>query len=261
MADGWVSVHRTLQDHWLWEDKPFSKGQAWIDLLMLANHEDSKFLLGNQLVEAKRGDVITSEVKLMDRWGWSNTKVRNFITLLEKDSMIIKKTDSKKSVLTLTNYSVWQDSKSEKKVKKKCDKSALEVEGKCDKSAIKVQEHTINNSNNSNNSNNVNNSNKDIYVDHKFKPPTLDEVKRYCLERKNNVDAEKWHNFYSSKGWMVGKNKMKDWRAAVRTWERGDKQQATPRVDKDFVPKRSIQDDVTAQWLAMHEEAERNGQS
>jgi len=149
MAEGWVSVHRTIQDHWLWEDKPFSKGQAWIDLLMLANHEDSKFLLGNQLVEAKRGDVITSEIKLMARWGWSNTKVRTFISLLEKDSMLIKKTDSKKSVLTLTNYSVWQDSKSEKKVQQKCIRSALEV-----------QKNTINNSNNSNNSNNVNNSNK-----------------------------------------------------------------------------------------------------
>lgn len=53
-----------------------------------------------------------------------------------------------------------------------------------------------------------------------FHPPTLDEVKEYCIERNNNVDYEKWFNFYESKGWMVGKNKMKDWKAAVRTWER-----------------------------------------
>lgn len=54
----------------------------------------------------------------------------------------------------------------------------------------------------------------------KFTPPILDEVKAYCLERKNNVDAERFVNFYASKGWMVGKNKMRDWRACVRTWER-----------------------------------------
>lgn len=52
-----------------------------------------------------------------------------------------------------------------------------------------------------------------------FVPPTLDEIKTYCLERKNNVNADKWLSFYESKGWMVGKNKMKDWKAAIRTWE------------------------------------------
>ena len=66
---GWVSIHRSLQSHWLWVDKPFSKGQAWIDILLLANHQDNKFLLGNELVEVKQGNFITSEVKLMDRWG------------------------------------------------------------------------------------------------------------------------------------------------------------------------------------------------
>lgn len=53
----------------------------------------------------------------------------------------------------------------------------------------------------------------------KFKTPTPDQVKAYCLERNNGVDFDKWFNFYSAKGWMVGKNKMKDWKAAVRTWE------------------------------------------
>lgn len=56
----------------------------------------------------------------------------------------------------------------------------------------------------------------------RFTPPTLDEVKDYCFERGNNVDAEKWYDYYSSNGWKVGKNPMKDWRAAVRTWERSD---------------------------------------
>lgn len=54
----------------------------------------------------------------------------------------------------------------------------------------------------------------------RFTPPTLEDVKSYCLERKNKVDAEKWFDFYQSKGWMVGKNKMKDWKAAIRTWEK-----------------------------------------
>jgi hypothetical protein len=54
----------------------------------------------------------------------------------------------------------------------------------------------------------------------RFAPPTIDEVKEYCRERKNGVDAERFIDYYTSNGWLVGKNKMKDWKAAVRTWER-----------------------------------------
>lgn len=57
----------------------------------------------------------------------------------------------------------------------------------------------------------------------RFTPPTIEEVKAYCQERGNSVDAQRFVDFYSSKGWKVGNSPMKDWRAAVRTWERDDK--------------------------------------
>lgn len=56
-----------------------------------------------------------------------------------------------------------------------------------------------------------------------FIPPTVEEVSTYCTERGNSIDPEAFVDFYASKGWMIGKNKMKDWKAAVRTWEQGDK--------------------------------------
>lgn len=75
-----------------------------------------------------------------------------------------------------------------------------------------------------------------------FKPPALEEVKRYCRERDNCVDPEAFVDFYESKGWFVGKNKMKSWKAAVRTWERHDgrekpmKQSDRDRLDKYDIP-------------------------
>lgn len=78
----------------------------------------------------------------------------------------------------------------------------------------KVKDNNINNNNTSNNI-------KEIYKE-KFIKPSLEEVKEYCLERNNNVDAERFIDFYESKGWMIGKSKMKDWRASVRTWEKKD---------------------------------------
>ena len=56
----------------------------------------------------------------------------------------------------------------------------------------------------------------------RFTPPTIEEVKAYCFERGNSVDAQAFIDFYESKGWKIGKDQMKDWKAAVRTWERRD---------------------------------------
>lgn len=61
---------------------------------------------------------------------------------------------------------------------------------------------------------------KDKEREYGFRPPSIDEVRRYCLERGNNINPEQFIDFYSAKGWFVGKNKMKDWQAAIRTWER-----------------------------------------
>lgn len=58
----------------------------------------------------------------------------------------------------------------------------------------------------------------------KFVPPTLAEVEAYCIERKNGINAKKWWNFYSAKGWKIGKEVMKSWKSAVHTWEPEDGQ-------------------------------------
>lgn len=69
----------------------------------------------------------------------------------------------------------------------------------------------------------------------RFIKPSLDEVKAYCQERQNNVDAERFVNYYEANGWKVGKNSMKDWKAAVRTWERNGYDNK-PEADKSSVP-------------------------
>lgn len=68
-----------------------------------------------------------------------------------------------------------------------------------------------------------------------FRVPTLEEVKAYCDERRNGIDPQRFIDFYESKGWMIGKNRMKDWKAAVRTWEKNRK--ADNRNGKPDKPK------------------------
>ena len=66
----------------------------------------------------------------------------------------------------------------------------------------------------------------------RFSPPSVDQVQAYCEERGNNVDPQRFVDFYSTKGWMVGKNKMKDWKAAVRTWEQRGNDSPRPQQQK-----------------------------
>lgn len=63
----------------------------------------------------------------------------------------------------------------------------------------------------------------------RFTPPTVDDVATYCTERHNGVDAQRFVDYYTANGWKVGKNSMKDWRAAVRTWERNTQSAAAPQ--------------------------------
>ena len=87
-----------------------------------------------------------------------------------------------------------------------------------------------------------------------FKPPTLQEVEEYCKERNNNVNPQRFIDFYTSKGWMVGKNKMKDWKACVRTWEQLDKNNNTskPYTKKNNfkLSDRSVYDDMLKQEMS-----------
>ena len=66
----------------------------------------------------------------------------------------------------------------------------------------------------------------------RFTPPTLEDVEGYCIERNNNVDAQRFIDYYTSNGWKVGKNPMKDWKATVRNWERTGTDKPTPKADK-----------------------------
>lgn len=113
---GWVKLHRKIQDHWIYQEKRiFSRYEAWLDLIMLANHKDNKSLIDGELITVKKGSFITSKRRLCGRWDWSNTKVDNFLKLLEQDEMITYESDTKKTVITIANYDVYHDKDIEKR--------------------------------------------------------------------------------------------------------------------------------------------------
>jgi hypothetical protein len=214
---GYISLHRKVMKNFLFREKRvFSKFEAWIYILMNANHTDVQILLGNQLIDVKKGSFITSEIKLMEEFLWSKSKLRTFLSLLESQSMIEKVSDTKKTTLTVVKYSDYQDLQTTKKPQKDRQQTTKELR--------KDTNNNENNDNNVNNDNNIelNNSMNIVEKSKIFLKPTLLEVSEYCIERKNNVNPNHFIDFYQSNGWMVGRNKMKDWKATVRTWEKNN---------------------------------------
>lgn len=80
--------------------------------------------------------------------------------------------------------------------------------------------------------NSLEKDNKRSAQNKRFVPPTVDEVRAYCKERGNNIDAESFVDYYTSTGWLVGKKPMKDWKASVRTWERNERKPANKTSEK-----------------------------
>lgn len=107
--EGWIKIHRKIQDNWLWQEKrKFSKFEAWMSLLLKANHTKNKILVGNEIIEIQAGSFITSELKLSQEWGWSRNTVRNFLTLLEMDNMVKKNCTTKYTIVSIENWALYQ---------------------------------------------------------------------------------------------------------------------------------------------------------
>ena len=109
---GWISIYRQIQDNWIWESKePFDKRSAWIDLLLMVNHDKQKIKFDNELIEVEKGQTITSIKHLAEKWKWSRHKVSDFLNLLEQDTMLVQVRDNKKTLISIENYEKFQTQK------------------------------------------------------------------------------------------------------------------------------------------------------
>ena len=110
MSKGWIKLHRSLQDCVIWAgNEPYDRRSAWVDLLLLANHEDKEILFDYKPLTIMRGQYLTSVRQLGERWSWSKNRVLKYLKLLESLKMIQRESDTKRTLLTIVNYSVYQD--------------------------------------------------------------------------------------------------------------------------------------------------------
>ena len=149
---GWISIHRKILEHWIWTAKPYSKGQAWLDLLLKASHEKTDFLYSESLIHLNRGQVVVSHRKLSETWGWSKDKVSRFLTLLKNEGMVKIEVRHGVSIITICEYTKYQDDKKHNNDSgKDSDKDASKDSDKdTDKDTDKDKYNNINNINKNN---------------------------------------------------------------------------------------------------------------
>ncbi|HEE0046406.1 TPA: DnaD domain-containing protein [Staphylococcus aureus] len=195
---GWISIDRSIQNHWLFKEKrTFSKFEAWIYLLMEANHSKAKVPIGNQIVTVERGQRLTSILTLSDLFNWSRFKVKTFLDLLESDGMLEVKTTSKYTLITIVNYDFYQSEQGRNQHQNDIKPTSKQHQSNINPTSKQHQTNTNNNDNKDNNEKNVNNEKKkttafDFFQDNGFGFITsynLDDL-NYYLDSFENDSGE-----------------------------------------------------------------------
>lgn len=194
---GWISIDRSIQNHWLFKEKrTFSKFEAWIYLLMEANHSKAKVPIGNQIVTVERGQRLTLILTLSDLFNWSRFKVKTFLDLLESDGMLEVKTTSKYTLITIVNYDFYQSEQGRNQHQNDIKPTSKQHQSNINPTSKQHQTNTNNNDNKDNNEKNVNNEKKkaaafDFFQDNGFgfiTPYNLDDLNYYLDSFENDSD-------------------------------------------------------------------------
>jgi hypothetical protein len=178
---GWIKLHRQILEwEWYSDNNCF---RLFLHLLLKANHKEKRF----KGIELKVGSIVTSRDLLARETGLTSQQIRTALTKLISTNEITNVTSSQGTIIQIVNYEKYQVPTNE----------------------ITNEQPT---------SNQQSTTNNNVKKEKKFIIPTFNDVLEYCMQNNLDVDGVKFINFYESKGWMVGKNKMKDWKAAIRTW-------------------------------------------
>jgi len=114
MNEGWIKLFRQLRDHCLWIGERFSKGQAFVDLLLMAGYADREVMMGTTVVPVKRGEILTSQVRLAERWQWNRRTVARFLAGLQLLNMVrirsSKGTETGFTLISIVNWDIYQGS-------------------------------------------------------------------------------------------------------------------------------------------------------
>jgi len=227
MNEGYILLHRKIIKEWEWYSN-INDRLVFIHCLLSANWKDGWF----EGIKIPRGSFVSGRKKLSKEIGISEQQLRTSINHLKSTNNITIESHNKYSIITINNYDKYQV------INQQDNQQSTNNQPASNHNIIKEIKEI----------NNKESISKDI-PKKVFIKPSIKEISDYCRERNNNVNPNKFYDFYESKNWMIGKNKMKDWKACVRTWEQHDKKNISdisklPEwFDKDFKERERTDDE------------------
>lgn len=207
--EGYIKLYRRMMKWGWYTDTPTKC--VFLHLLFLACYEPCYF----KGVHLEPGQAVSSIRQIATDTGLTVKQVRTAINHLKETQEVAQSPYGKFSVFTVNNYNDYQCTGTDEG-KQRAQKGHSEGTLPNIKKNKEVKNTPYN----------PPQGDEGVSVPKRFVPPTPEEVNTYCRERNNGIDGSEFCDFYTSKGWKVGKNPMKDWKAAVRTWERSRKQNA-----------------------------------
>ena len=201
---GWIKIHRTITNHWLYTEKrTFSKFEAWHDILLMVNFTNAKAMIKGKLYDVKRGQSIMSLDSWGNRWNWDKSKVRRFMNALQKDNMIVLQSDNITTRLTVCKYETYQgerhanDTQTTHKRHTNDTQTTPIEEGEERKEEKEEKEHS-----------------EIIKKNKGFSPPTIEEVCLYFIENGYTEQSGiKAFKYYDVADWKDRDGKK------VRSWK------------------------------------------
>lgn len=228
MDNSFFKVYRSLLDDPLWLSEPFTYGQAWVDLIGLANFADKDKFYRGQYQRVKRGQVVTSQQALAERWNWGRRKVSTFLRNLESAKMCTVTVTPYGTTITIEKYAFYQDARTAKSTTDGTAKSTIDAQ----------RTHNGRTHNKKDKE-----GKEEIYI------PSRADVAAYISEQGLKVDADDICDYYDAVGWEINGKAVKDWRAVVRRW----KQYEAPKTEQT---KRGLDMDKVNEYLDKLERGE-----
>ena len=168
MHEGYVKIYRKITSHEMWLKEKFTRGQAWMDLLLMVNHKEKETWINGKPMMVNAGQKVTSILSLSERWKWSRCKTTSFLNSLQMQKMLTYKTTSKYTVITIVNWELYQSDK------------ALKKQQNDNRTTTERQQKSTNN-----NVKNVKNDKNNIYVEQ------VDKIWSAYPNKKGKAIAEK----------------------------------------------------------------------
>ncbi len=222
--DGWIKLHRKILDNPIVFKDP-DHVTVWIYLLLNATHKEHAAIFAGEKIILKSGQLITGRRAIADKTGVEESKVYRILARFKKEQQIEQQSSNKNSLITILNWGYYQNS--EQQIEQPMN------------SQYTTTEQQVNTNKNDNKEKSFKENTLKSVKEKRFAPPTPENVSEYCREMGyTHVDADRFVDFYSAKGWMVGKNHMKDWKAAARNWERSQRQESTAKGTEKKSPTR-----------------------